>query len=367
MLHEFLNQHRDAIIERARARVAARRVPLPSRSELTEGVPAFLTQLAELLREEVQPSRSVFVATTPGRAHEAMGNAADQQGDDLLRAGLTVAQVVEGYGDVCQAVTEYASELKAPISLDEYHTLNLCLDVATARAVSAFSAARDRRTTTQETERLGVLAHEMRNLLSTAMLSYQALKGGGVGIDGSTGAVLGRSLRGLRDLIDRSLTEVRLAATLLDPERVVLAEFIEEMEVSAALDATAKGLALDVPAVEPGVAVNVDRPLLASAVANLVQNAIKFTPAGGRVSLTGRRNATHVLIEVEDECGGLPEGRAETMFQPFDRGGTDAGPPGLGLGLKISRDAVMANDGQIQVRNLPGRGCVFSIALAPVE
>ncbi|WP_041450468.1 sensor histidine kinase [Anaeromyxobacter dehalogenans] len=367
MLHEFLTQHRDAIIERARARVAARRVPVPSQFELTEGVPAFLTQLAELLRDEVHPARSVTVPTTSGRAHEAMGATADRQGDDLLRAGLTVAQVVEGYGDVCQAITEYASELKAPISLDEYHTLNLCLDVATARAVSAFSASRDRRTATQETERLGVLAHEMRNLLSTAMLSYQALKSGGVGVDGSTGAVLGRSLRGLRNLIDRSLTEVRLAATLRNPERVDLAEFIEELEVSAALDATAKGLALEVPAVEPGVAVNVDRPLLASAVANLVQNAIKFTPSGGRVSLTGHRNATHALIEVEDECGGLPEGRAETMFQPFARGGTDAGPPGLGLGLKISRDAVLANGGQIQVRNLPGKGCVFSIALPPVE
>jgi signal transduction histidine kinase len=217
--------------------------------------------------------------------------------------------------------------------VDEYRTLNLCLDVVTARAVTAFSGARDLRTVTQETERLGVLAHEMRNLLSTALLAYQALKSGGVGIDGSTGAVLGRSLRGLRDIIDRSLAEVRLAATLRNPERVDLAEFVEEMEVSATLDAKTKGLALNVPLVERGLAVHVDRPLLASAVGNLVQNAMKFTPAGGRVSLTGHRNAAS----------------------------------GLGLGLKISHDAVMANGGEIHVRNLPGKGCIFSIALRPVE
>jgi signal transduction histidine kinase len=292
-----------------------------------------------------------------------MGGAADQQGDAVLRVGLTVAQVVEGYGDVCQAITAHAGETNATISVDEYRTLNLCLDVVTARAVTAFSEARDRRTAAQETERLGVLAHEMRNLLSTAMLSYQVLKSGGVGIDGSTGALLGRSLRGLRDIIDRSLAQVRLAATLHDPERVDLSQFIEEMEVGAALDAKTKGLELSVPKVEHGLAVHVDRPLLASSVANLIQNAIKFTPAGGRVSLTGHRNATHVLIDVEDGCGGLPDGRAETMFRPFERGEGKAS--GLGLGLKISHDAVTANGGEIRVRNMPGKGCVFTIALPP--
>ncbi|HEX8908594.1 MAG TPA: HAMP domain-containing sensor histidine kinase [Anaeromyxobacteraceae bacterium] len=292
-----------------------------------------------------------------------MGDSADQQGDAVLRAGMSVAQVVEGYGDVCQAITEHAAQARATIGVDEYRTLNMCLDVATARAVTAFSSARDRDIATQETERLGVLAHELRNLLSSALLSYQALKSGAVGIDGSTGALLGRSLRGLRDVVDRSLAEVRLAATLHHPERVGLARFIEEMEVGAALDAKAKGLRLSVPAVEHALAVHVDRPLLASAVANLLQNAIKFTPAGGRVSLTGHQSSTHVLIDIEDECGGLPDGHAETMFRPFDRSGTDR--KGLGLGLKISRDAVTANGGEIHVRNLPGRGCVFSIALPP--
>lgn len=363
VLHEFLTRHRDAIIERARAKVADRRVPLASSSELALGVPAFLDQLIRLLREEIRPPPSDAVTTTGERAHETMGDTADQQGDAVLRAGLTVAQVVEGYGDVCQAITEHAAETKATISVDEYRTLNLCLDVVTARAVTAFSGARDRRTATQETERLGVLAHEMRNLLSSALLAYQALKSGGVGVDGSTGAVLGRNLRGLRDLVDRSLAQVRLAATLRNPERVDLAEFIEEMEVAITLDAKSKGLALKVPAVDRGLAVQVDRPLLASAVGNLVQNAIKFTPAGGRVSLTAYRNATHILIDVEDECGGLPEGRAETMFRPFDRGESDT--TGLGLGLKISHDAVTANGGEIQVRNLPGKGCVFSVVLPP--
>ncbi len=327
--------------------------------EIARGVPLFLSQLTELLREDRRAAPGP--GTSDERAHAVVGGDADRQGDALLRAGMTVAQVVEGYGDVCQAITELARELDATIGADEYRTLNLCVDVAAARAVTAFSTARDRQVEDREVERLGKLSHELRNFLSSAFLAVQALKVRGAGIDGSTGALLERSLRGLRDLVDRSLAEVRLAATLLNRERVVLAELVEEAEVGAALDAKARGVALEVPPVEHALAVEVDRPLLASAVGNLVQNAIKFTLPGGRVTLRAHRGPAQVHIDVEDECGGLSDGVAEAMFQPFAQHGEDRA--GLGLGLKISRDAVKANGGEIGVRNLPGRGCVFSIVL----
>jgi len=362
VLHEFLARHRDAIIDLARAKVTARRVPLASPAEVRVGVPTFLSQLTQLLREELRPTPSAAVPTTGEKAHGAIGSTADEEGGALLHAGLTVAQVVEGYGDVCQAITEHATNTNTTIATDEYQTLNMCLDVATSRAVTAFSSARDRHVQSQQVERLGVLAHELRNLLSKALLSYQALKRGAVGIESRTGALLGQSLLDLQGVIDRSLAEVRLATAIRNPERVVLAQFLEDVEVGAALDAKAKGLALHLPPVDPELAVHVDRPLLASAIGNLVQNAIKFTRRGGRVALTARRkDSMHVLIEVEDECGGLAEGHAERMFLPFDRRATDR--RGLGLGLKISRDAVTANGGGIHVRNLPGTGCVFSVEL----
>lgn len=363
MLHEFLTEHRDALIERARSKVAQRRVPIASPAELASGVPLFLSQITDLLRAEQQaPPVSPASETTPERAETAIGASADAHGNVLLREGFTVAQVVEGYGDICQAITEHANQTKATITVAEYRTLNLCLDVATARAVSAFSDARDRRTEKQETERLGMLAHELRNLLSTAMLSYQALKGGAVGIEGSTGALLGRSLRGLRDLVDRSLTEVRLGGALRNPEQIVLAQFIEEVEVGAALDAKERGLELNVPPVDHSIVIQADRQLLASAVANLLQNAIKLTRPGGRVSLRVRQESGTTFIEVEDECGGLAEGDAEV--QPSDR--RQIGRKGLGLGLKISREAVKVNGGELRVRNLPGKGCIFTIALPPI-
>ncbi len=170
-----------------------------------------------------------------------------------------------------------------------------------------------------------------------------------------------RSLTGLRDLVDRSLAEVRLARGEHARTRVVLAELIGEIEAGASLDAKARNVDLTVVPVDDGIAVKADRQLLASAVSNLLQNAFKFTHAGGHVSLRARSNADRALIEVEDECGGLPPGRAEELFRPFDRRGADKS--GLGLGLAISRKSVGANGGDIQVQNLPGKGCVFTIEL----
>lgn len=109
------------------------------------------------------------------------------------------------------------------------------------------------------------------------------------------------------------------------------------------------------------VIVEADRQILTAAIANLVQNAIKFTPKRGKVSLTTHTTHDRVLIEVEDQCGGLPEGKAEELFEPFSQRGTDRS--GLGLGLSICLKAVRAFDGELTVRDLPGHGCVFTIDL----
>jgi signal transduction histidine kinase len=87
----------------------------------------------------------------------------------------------------------------------------------------------------------------------------------------------------------------------------------------------------------------------------------KFSRRNGTVSLLARAVGEQVLIEVEDECGGLPAGKAEELFRPFEQSSTDRS--GLGLGLSISRRAVQANDGTLEVRSVPGKGCVFTISL----
>jgi K+-sensing histidine kinase KdpD len=194
------------------------------------------------------------------------------------------------------------------------------------------------------------------------MLAVKAIKRGNVGISGSTGAVLDRSLKGLENLCARVLVDVRLRAGIPQRrERVLVSELIEETQVSAAIEADVRHLEFIVPDVEPGLVIDVDRQILEGTVANLLQNAFKFTKSHGRVSLKAFSSSDRILIEIEDECGGLPAGDAKDLFQLFEQRNADRS--GLGLGLDISRRGVEANGGSLHVRNLPGTGCVFTIDL----
>jgi len=355
MLHEFLTANRDDIVARTRVKVAARSAPRATHAELEHGVSLFLDQLTETLRCEQD--------TEMRRTSEEIARGAAMHGGELRRAGFTISEVVHDYGDVCQAVTELAIEMDNRVSADEFKTLNRCLDVAIAEAVTEYSRQRERSLADRGTERLGFLAHELGNVLANAILAFEVLQTGTVGVGGSTGAILGLNLARLRDLVDRSLAEVRLEAGIRHRQRVVLAELMEEVEVAATIEARARGFELTVTGVEPGVAIEVDRQLIAAALANLLQNAYKFSAPKGHVVLrTDTMSAPgRVLVEVEDECGGLPPGEAEDLFRPFEQRGADRG--GLGLGLAIARDSVEANGGNIRARNLPGRGCVFTIDL----
>lgn len=347
MLQDFISTHREEIIKRAREKVAARVAPRPTPQELERGIPLFLTQLGDVLRREIDG---------PG-----MGAAATQHGNDLLQQGFTIAQVVHDYGDLCQAITELAVDRSVPISTEDFQTLNACLDNAIAGAVTEYARQRDADVSDAETRRHGFLAHELRNHLNTAMLAFQAVKSGRVGVTGSTIEVLERSLRALRELVDRSVTEVRLASGTSHRERIRVSDFVGEMAIDASIDAAERGLAFTVERVDNKLEVDVDRHLFSSAISNLLQNAFKFTHLSGHVTVRTRSTSEHVAIDVEDECGGLPPGTAETMFRPFEQRGSNRG--GLGLGLSISRQAVEADGGTISVRDIPGKGCVFTVQM----
>lgn len=372
MLHEFLTANRQTLITRCRAKVAKRTAPRPSDAELQHGIPLFLEQLVKTLQLEQASapleSRKVSGPSEPGKTpvFSEIGTTAARHGSELLKHGFTVDQVVHDYGDLCQAITELAVEHNAPVTTDEFRTLNRCLDNGIAGAVTEFGRQRDNQISTKDAqamgERLGFLAHELRNQLDSAMLAVAAIKAGDVGMAGATGAVLDRSLIGLRNLIDRSLADVRLTVGMpAQRERIGLAEFITEVQIAGILEAKARGCGLTVGLVETGLTVEADRQMLSSAVANLLQNAFKFTRRRSHVSVRAYAAGDRALIEIEDECGGLPHGAAETLFRPFEQRGADR--TGLGLGLSITQRGVEANGGVVRVRDLPGTGCVFVIDL----
>ncbi len=371
MLHEFLTANRIELIARCRAKVGQRIAPKATDEEMENGIPLFLDQLIKTLQMEqtTDPMRSRRVSGPSGGANSALseiGETASRHGLELLQHGFTIDQVVHDYGDLCQAITDLAFELNAPFEVDEFRTLNRCLDNGIADAVTEFNYQRDFMIADEQAQalnqRLGFFAHELRNHLNNATLALTAIKAGNVGLAGATGAILDRSLIGLRNLIDRTLTEVRITAGMpAQHRRFSLADFIAEVKLSASLEAQVKECLFTVSVVDPKLAVDADRDLLFSAVGNLLQNAFKFTHHGTEVRLTGYAVADRILIDVEDSCGGLAPGEAEKMFLPFTQGGADKS--GLGLGLSISRASVEANNGILSVRNIPGSGCVFTIDL----
>ena len=370
MLHEFLTANRDELIERCCLKVAQRPAPKPTRNELEHGIPLFLDQLIKTLHMERMPeamlSRRVSGPSGGGPPASEIGLTAARHGLELLRHGFTVDQVVHDYGDLCQAITDLAVERSAMIEIDEFRTLNRCLDNAIADAVTEFAYQRDLLLTGKDeqalAERLGFLGNELRKLIHTATLAITAIRSGNVGLAGATGALLDQSLAGLRNLIDRSLADVRVKAGMpARREPMSIAELIGEGQISASLEARARGCGFVVLAVDPLLAVSGDREMLAAALGSLLQNAFKFTERGTEVSLRAYAQAEQVLIEVADHCGGLAPGEAERMFDAPALDGAEKS--GLGLGLSICRNSVQANGGVLKVRDVPGEGCVFIVDL----
>ena len=358
------------MIERCRLKVAKRLAPKGAGKELAHGIPSFLDQLIKTLEveqtSEPMLSRKVSGPSGGGAVVSEIAATAALHGRELSEQGFTVDQVVHDYGDLCQAITDLAFERGVPIEIDEFRTLNRCLDNGIADAVTEYAFQRhslvESNSVKAMNERLGFLAHELRNLIHTATLAVMAIKAGNVGATGATGALLDRSLIGMRNLIDRSLADVRITAGMPPRAQLIsLADFVADVKISASLEAHARECEFTVGNVDAELALDVDREMLFSAVGNLLQNAFKFTQRHTEVSFNAYAAADRIRIDVEDHCGGLPQGAAEDVFLPFKQSGEDRS--GLGLGLAICRRSVEANNGVLSVRDVAGSGCVFTIEL----
>jgi signal transduction histidine kinase len=369
-MYRFLQDHREALIARCKGTVAQRPRRAATDDELRNGIPLFLEQLARTLRAEEagEASESFRISGASGGNSSAVseiGVSATAHGRQLLELGYTVDQVVHDYGDICQAVTGLAAERKVPFTIDEFRTLNRCLDNAIADAVTAFSAGHDiglaRNQSAQANERVGSMVHELRNSVHTATLAVRALESGSLPLQGATGGVLKRSLEAMTSILAGAVASVRAEANH-GIEVFSLAPFIADAAAAASLDTGGRGCLLTVDAVDDRLAVRGARELLLAALVNLLQNAFKFSRPDTVVNLAVRAGpAKQVLIEVADHCGGLPEGSAEKMFRPFMQQGPDKS--GLGLGLSIARNSIEADGGTLGVRDVPGTGCVFAISL----
>ncbi len=382
MLHEFLQKNRVEVLAMTEKKALELAGSRPSSAQLKKGLPIFYEQLMDVIHVErgTTPSSSPpgkdqegmaqaahesdeeAMAMASGRPNEvAVAKSAGEHGTELLRLGYTLSHVVHAYGAMCQSITELATAKKVLITTKEFHDLNRCLDVAIAGAVTGFQAQQDTKVTSKEIEHFGFLAHELRNALSSANMAFQMIKKGTVAVGGNTGLVLEKSLNRLEALIDRSLTEVRLR---VDPKVHItsgnLLQLVDQIVVTAEVEARTKKQTLDIQ-IDPALDIEADQQLFYSALSNLIQNALKYTHTGGKIQVRGKLVGENIVVEVEDECGGLSPNAATDLFKPFEQQNEDRN--GLGLGLTIAQRAIALNHGKIEVTNLAGTGCIFKITL----
>jgi signal transduction histidine kinase len=382
-LLEFLKTNQQAVQERIEEKSSALAGMRPASDALKSGLPVFFKQLLHVL--EHAPTEVVHltadrngmvkaandgdepaIAGGAGHAYDfEVATSAGAYGKELQHLGYTLSHVVHSYGAICQAITEIAIEKKAAITTEEFRALNRCLDTAIAGAVTTFHAERAEDLSNRETQHLGFLAHELRNALAIVKTSLHLIKSGTVGFGGSIGQVLDRALKRQQELIDRSLAEVRLR---VDPKvHKVAAPFlllIDQVIVTAETETRLKDQSLKLD-IEAGLEIEADQYLLFSAVSNLVQNAIKYSCAGGTIRLRAHEIGEQTIIEVEDECGGLHSTSPSDLFKPFEQ--QHQNRDGLGLGLTIAHRAIALNGGTIDVKNLPGHGCIFRITLPGIS
>ena len=217
MLHEFLTSNREKLIAQCHALEMTRAPRRAISKEIKHGVPMFLDQLIDTLRvgKDALNDETTQVDSVPTEKQQPteMSKTATKHGRELLERGYTIDQVVHAYGDVCQAVTELASEGDTQIGAEEFKTFNGCLDNAIAAAVTEFDRKREeiiwKSGNTVVNERLLFLAQEVRNSVANAMLAVAVIKRGAVGTSGATAGVLDRSLVSIRDFCDEALIEAR--------------------------------------------------------------------------------------------------------------------------------------------------------------
>jgi signal transduction histidine kinase len=354
-LEALLKERRQDLIDRWTAMIGRETVGVPlSRTELVDHMPRFIDELTAALHPEALP--------LPQTSENA-----GEHGSQRLELGFNVGEVVREYGALHRCIIEIADESGLTITTHEQMIMARSLNSGIANAVSQYVAERDAELHRQMSEHLGFIAHEVRNPLSSAAMAFALLQKRELASGGRAVELLAKNLRQTSDVIDNALQHASLSMGVTPRrEAVRVGQLLEEIVSDCAAEAQVKGIEV-VVTVAPDLALDADPRLLRSAIANLVRNGLKFSRPGSELNVRARRkeDAGRVQIEVEDGCGGLPPGQVEELFRPLVRRGTDQS--GFGLGLSIAHQAATAHNGTIAVRDLPGKGCVFTIDLpAPV-
>ncbi len=214
---------------------------------------------------------------------------------------------------------------------------------------------------------LAALSHDLRTPLTSLIGAADLLRmraAGEAPALQAQAASIGKQSRRLVRMVEDMLEMARLQAG-----RVTLRKDWQSMEelLGSALrmldeeQLAQHPLSVDLPADLP--LIQVDAALLERVLFNLLDNALKYTPAGTRIGVDARTEGSLLRVTVWDEGPGLPRGREQALFDKFARGRAESTVPGVGLGLAICRSVIEAHGGSIRAFNRPRGGAAFGFDL----
>ena len=208
------------------------------------------------------------------------------------------------------------------------------------------------------------ISHQTKTPIANLLLYAQLLGEQELPPESRTYAsALERQAEKLRFLIDALVKTSRLETGVfaMTPKRHGIQQLLDAALSQAAPRAAAKGLAL---AAEPtDLTARFDLKWTAEALYNLVDNAVKYTPAGGSVTLSAQLLDSFCRVDVTDTGPGIPEGEQARIFRRFYRSPAASEEEGVGIGLYLTREIVSRQGGYVKVTSRPGAGSTFSLYL----
>jgi signal transduction histidine kinase len=323
------------------------------REDVIDSLKDFLQELIEGIRIDQRQGRvgAVTSESLTARAH----------GRQRFELGFDMGSVVREYGALRDVIFVALDESGDTFTVAELRSLSWYLVGGIANAATKYAQERDLELRRQTGRHVAFLAHELRNPLASIRLAFTRLeKHGFPSHSERVAAIMRANLNQLSERIDHALVDVKVEAGVeLHLEQLDIASFLEGLRNECALDAQDKQITVLVEVAAQKLCA--DRKYLGSALSNLLRNAVKFTRIGGVIHLRAKNGGERVVFEVEDQCGGLPAGNVQKLFDPFVQVGQDRS--GFGLGLAIAKQAVDAHEGTLRVHDLPGHGCVFVLDL----
>jgi len=215
---------------------------------------------------------------------------------------------------------------------------------------------------------MATLSHELRTPVTSLGMAVELLRRGAAASDDERRGLLDTAHEDvvrLEDVAQRLLDVSRWRATSIALERqnVDLGEVITRVARLFALQARERCVTLETPAPAGGVTIAGDATKITWALSNLIANALRYTPGGGRIRIEATPEDGAVQVAVSDNGPGIPPDQRERIFERFVQGADGADAGAAGLGLAIVRDIVQAHGGRIHLESEVGKGSRFTLEL----